>query len=71
MPLSDTTPAAGKRQLEIELAMTGEERLLRRLEMSALGRELAKARIRNDHPDWPSDVQEQWSVTKQLAEIAF
>ena len=52
MPLSDTSPKARKLQMQIEAAMTGEERLLEALEMSLLARELAKAKIRGDHPDW-------------------
>lgn len=52
MPFSDTSPAIRKMQLEIERAMTGEQRLLRAFEMSELARELAKARIRSEHPDW-------------------
>ena len=66
MPLSDTTPAARKLQLEIELAMTGEERLLRALEMSALARELAKAKIRSDHPDWNEE-----QVGHEVLRLAF
>ena len=52
MPLSDTSPKAKKLQMQIEAAMTGEQRLLEALEMSLLARELAKAKIRGDHPDW-------------------
>jgi hypothetical protein len=66
MPFSDTSPAAKKRQLEIELAMTGEERLLRALEMSALARELAKAKIRSDHPDW-----NEARVAREVLRLAF
>ena len=52
MALSDTRPDARERQMQIEAAMTGAERLLEALEMSLLARELAKAKIRTDHPDW-------------------
>jgi hypothetical protein len=52
MPFSDTTPAARKRQREIELAMTGEERVLQALEASLLVREFTKSGIRANHPDW-------------------
>lgn len=66
MPLSDTSPAIRKMQLEIERAMTGEERLIRALEMSELARELAKSKIRSDHPDW-SEAQ----VTREVLRLAF
>ena len=52
MPLSDTSPAAKKRQMEIFAAMSGEERILWALEASELIREFAKSKIRSDHPDW-------------------
>lgn len=66
MPLSDTTPHIRKMQLEIERRMTGEERLMRAFEMSMLARELAKAKIRSDHPDWS---QEQ--IGRELLRLAF
>jgi len=66
MALSDTSPAMRKMQLEIERAMTGEERLIRALEMSFLGRDLAKARIRSDHPDW-SEAQ----IAREVLRLAF
>jgi len=66
MPLSDTSPATRKIQLEIERAMTGEERLIRALEMSVFARDLAKARIRSDHPDW-SETQ----VAREVLRLAF
>lgn len=66
MPISDTAPAARKLQLQIELAMTGEERLLEAFEMSLFARELAKAKIRSDHPDW-SESQ----IARELLRLAF
>ncbi len=33
--------------------MTGEQRLLLALEMSIFAKELQKARIRREHPEWP------------------
>jgi len=66
MPLSDTSPAIRKMQLEIERAMTGEERLLQALEMSAFARELAKSKIRSDHPDW-SEPQ----IAREVLRLAF
>jgi len=53
-------------QLEIERAMTGEERLIRALEMSTLARDLAKARIRSDHPDW-TEAQ----IAREVLRLAF
>jgi len=52
MPLSDTSRAAKKLQMEIFAAMSGEERILWSLEASELAREFAKSKIRSDHPDW-------------------
>ena len=66
MPLSDTSPAIRKMQLEIERAMTGEERLIRALEMSELARELTKSKIRSDHPDW-NEAQ----VTREVLRLSF
>jgi hypothetical protein len=66
MPLSDTSPAAKKRQIEIEAAMSGEERLIEAFDMSLFARELAKAKIRVDHPEW-SESQ----VAREVLRLAF
>lgn len=66
MPLSDTTPAARKRQLEIEAAMTGEERILRALEASLLAREFTKSGICSRHPGW-TEAQ----VARELLRLQF
>ena len=66
MPLTDTSPAAHAVQLEILRAMTGEQRLLMALEMSLLVRELAKAGIRRDHPDWT-----EGQVSREVLRRAF
>jgi hypothetical protein len=66
MPLSDTSPAAKKRQMEIEAAMSGEERLMEAFDMSLFARELAKAKIRVDHPEW-SESQ----VAREVLRLAF
>ena len=69
MPLSDTSPAAKGAQMPIEAAMTGEERLLEAYDMSLFARELAKARIRRDHPDWgESEVAREALRLASLAE---
>jgi hypothetical protein len=52
MPLTDTSPAAKELQLRIELAMTGEQRILQALEASLLVRELTASGIRMNHPQW-------------------
>ena len=48
----DTDPSAQAVQLRIQRAMSGEQRLMMALEMSLFARELAKARIRREHPEW-------------------
>ena len=66
MAFSDTSPAAKELQMRIESSMTGEERLLEALEMSVFARELAKAKIRGDHPEW-SESQ----ITREALRLAF
>jgi len=66
MPFSDTTPEAQAIQLRIQRAMSGEQRLLLALEMSLLARDLAKARIRQEHPEWP-----ETEVTREILRLAF
>jgi hypothetical protein len=50
--MTDTDPSALAVQLRIQRAMSGEQRLLMAFEMSLFARELARARIRREHPDW-------------------
>lgn len=64
MPLSDTSPAAKKRQMEIFASMSGEQRILLALEASDLACELAKSKIRKDHPDW-NEAQISREVLRQ------
>jgi hypothetical protein len=66
MPLSDTAPAAKKLQIEIEAAMTGEQRILRAIEASLLAREFTKSGIRAAHPDW-TEAQ----VARELLRLQF
>jgi len=66
MPISDTGPAAKKLQMQIEAAMTGEERLVEAFDMSLFARELAKAKIRRDHPDWNES-----QVAREALRLAF
>jgi len=51
VPITDTSPQAQATQLQILRAMPGEQRLLMALEMSLFARELAKERIRQEHPE--------------------
>jgi Rv0078B-related antitoxin len=46
--------------------MSGEQRLLIAIEMSEFARELAKQRIREEHPEW-SDAQ----IAGELIRLAF
>jgi hypothetical protein len=66
MPHTDTSHAARAVQLEIQRAMSGEQRLMLALEMSLLARELARAGIRRDHPEWP-----EARVDRELLRLAF
>jgi Rv0078B-related antitoxin len=64
--MSDTTPEARAIQEQILRNMTGEQRLLLAWDMSMFARELARAGIRNDHPDWT-----EGQVTRELLRLAF
>lgn len=65
MPL-DTSPEIEEMQLQIRRSMTPEQRLLVALDLSDCCRELRKAGIRRDHPDW-SERQ----VMIELFRLAF
>jgi Rv0078B-related antitoxin len=66
VPLTDTTPAAQAVQLEIHRSMSGEQRLLLAYEMSMFARELNRARLRREHPEW-SEAQ----IARELLRLAF
>jgi hypothetical protein len=66
VPISDTTPEAQAVQDEIIRAMTGEQRMTLAFEMSMFARELARAGIQQQHPDWPEDL-----VARELLRMAF
>ena len=66
MTIADTTPSAQAVQWQVQRAMTGEQRLLMALEMSIFVRELQKARIRQEHPEWPGT-----EVARELLRLAF
>ena len=64
--MSDTTREARAIQEQILRNMTGEQRLLLAWDMSMFARELARAGIRNDHPDWT-----EGQVARELLRLAF
>jgi hypothetical protein len=64
--IADTSPEAQAIQLKIQSAMSGEQRILLAFEMSEFARELARAGIRHDHPEW-SEAQ----VARELLRLAF
>jgi hypothetical protein len=62
----DTTPEIEAMQIQVRRTMTPEQRFLVALDMSVFSRELRKAGIRRDHPDW-SERQ----VMIELFRLAF
>jgi len=64
--MSDTSPAAQAIQDEIHRRMSGEERFALAWEMSLAVREIAWARLREEHPDW-SD----WELKRETLRYAF
>ena len=66
VPLTDTSPSAQARQFQIQRAMSGEQRLLIALDMSLFARELARERIRREHPEWS-----ETDVARELLRLAL
>jgi hypothetical protein len=66
VPLTDTSPAARSVQLQVQRAMTGEQRLLMAFEMSMFARELSRERIRRNHPEWT-----ETQIARELIRLAF
>jgi len=66
VPMTDTSPSAQAVQLQVQRAMSGEERLLMAFEMSMFARELVRERIRREHPEW-----RETQVTRELIRLAF
>jgi hypothetical protein len=64
--MSDTSPEAAAIQATIHRRMTGEQRLALAVEMSEFARELATARLRQEHPDWS-----EWEIRRELLRYAF
>jgi hypothetical protein len=66
MPSRDTSPEAEAMQRQFEHAMTGEQRILEALAMSLFARELARAKVRSDHPDWS-----ETDVAREVLRLEF
>ena len=66
MALTDTTSEAQALQVRILQSMSGEQRLLLAFEMSEFARELCKARIRQEHPEWTEK-----EVVRELIRLSF
>jgi len=66
VPITDTSAAAQAVQLDIHRSMTGEQRLLLAYEMSMFARELNRARLLREHPDWA-----EVSIARELLRLAF
>lgn len=64
--ITDTSPEARAVQLKIQHGMSGQQRMLLAFEMSEFARELARAGIRKDHPEWS-----EWQVARELLRLAF
>jgi len=64
--LSDTTPAAQAVQLEMHRAMSGEQKIILAFEMCEFARELNRARLRQEHPEW---CEQQ--IARELLRLAF
>jgi len=62
----DTTLEASEIQLRAQQGMTGEERILLALDMSLFSREVARERVRCDHPEW-----NEAEVNRELLRLAF
>ena len=66
MTIRDTRPEADAAQLEILRAMSGAQRLRLAFEMSEFARKLARAGIRDEHPDWSEE-----QVKRELLRLSF
>jgi hypothetical protein len=66
VPITDTIPAAQALQLDIQRAMSGEQRLLLAYEMSLFARDLNRERIRHEHPEW-----QETRIARELLRLAF
>lgn len=64
--ITDTSTEAQAIQLKIQHEMSGEQRMLLAFEMSEFARELARAGVRRDRPEW-TEAQ----VARELLRLAF
>lgn len=64
--VTDTSAAAEAIRIQVLGVMPGEQRVLLALEMSLFARELAKARIGQEHPEW-----KEAGVARELLRLAF
>jgi hypothetical protein len=63
---TDTSVPAHAIQIQVQIAMSGEQRLLLAFEMSLFARELAAARIRQENPHWPERL-----IVRELTRLAL
>ena len=66
VPITDTCDAAQAVKLNIHRSMSGEQRLLLAYEMSMFARELNRARMLREHPEWP-----EARIARELLRLAF
>ena len=66
MPISDTSPEIAEMQMQIRRQMTPDERFRIAIELSDICRELRKAGIKREHPDWS-----ERDVMIELFRLAF
>ena len=62
----DTKPEIAAMQAKLQDSMSGEQRVLRALEMSHYAHELAKQYLRDQHPDWSEE-----HVTREFLRSLF
>jgi hypothetical protein len=66
VPLTDTALSVQALQLEIHRSMTGRQKILLAYEMSMAGRELNRARLRLEHPEWT-----EAKIAHELLRLSF
>jgi hypothetical protein len=66
-PVTDTTPGVAREQIEFYRRLDGSARLKLAFEISTLARDLALARLRGHHPDWPIDCLHRELLRYSLA----
>ena len=66
VPLRDTSPEAEAVQLRVLRSLSDERRLIMALDLSEFLRAMAKARIRQEHPDWT-----ERQVIREIFVLAF